>query len=119
MIMRTFPTLKTSAVAQYPLSCRTSFMTEILTFVDGTEQRYSNGGSPIRRWSIQLRRLDESELAEIRQFFRAQQGVTGRFSFTDPVTGVVYNNCGLDHTSLAGTLNDISTAATTLVIRAY
>jgi len=86
-------------------------------FVDGTEQRYSNIGAPVRRWSIALARLDEGELALVRQFFRAQKGVTGRFSFTDPVTGQAYQNCSFEQTSLSGTFNGVNNTAATLVIR--
>ena len=116
--MGSFPVLSTGAVAQYPLSCRVTFQTEVLKFVDGSEQRFANQGAPVRRWVIQLDRLNEGELAAVRQFFREQGGPTGTFSFTDPMTGTVYPNCMFDQASASGDLKDVSQGAITLTIRA-
>src|SRR5581483_10518443 len=102
--MTMFPVLKTSAVAQYPFSSGTSFSTEVLRFVDGSEQRYSNYGQPVRRWAIHLDLLDEGELSAMRQFFRSQAGMVGRFAFIDPVTGTQYGNCSFDQGNLDGTI---------------
>lgn len=116
--MASFPVLSTGAVAQYPLSFRTTFQTEILKFVDGSEQRYANQATPVRSWVIQLDRLNEGELAALRQFYRLQGGLTGTFGFTDPASGTVYANCRFDQSSAAGDLKDVSDGAITLVIRA-
>lgn len=115
--MASFPLLRTSAVAQYPLTCKSSFSTEILQFVDGSEQRYRNYGRPIRRWAVQLNQLDEGEVAALRQFFREQAGVTGRFSFTDPITETAYANCSFDQPVLTGELREVQCGAATLIIR--
>src|SRR5947199_10327617 len=115
--MSSFPLLRTSAIAQYPLSCRTSFSTEILWFVDGSEQRYRSYVFPIRRWVVQLEGLDEGELSSVRQFFREQMGPTVRFSFIDPVTKTIYENCSFDETTCSGELKDIERGGATLVIR--
>jgi len=37
--MASFPTLKTSAVAQYPATKAVKFQNQVMRFVDGTEQR--------------------------------------------------------------------------------
>ena len=113
----TFPALRTSAIAQYPFQSRTTYSTEILRFVDGSEQRYSNYGQPVRRWVIQLDRVDEGELSAIRQFFRAQGGMAGRFAFADPVTGTAYANCSFDQQALDGGVTDINRGGATLMIR--
>ena len=115
--MATFPLLRTSAVAQYPLSRTTVFSTEILKFVDGSEQRYGNYPQPIIRWTIQLDSLDEGELAAVRQFFRSQTGVSGRFTFTDPFTGTAHPNCSFDQQAATGDLKDTGRCVTTLIIR--
>jgi hypothetical protein len=115
--MATFPVLRSGAVAQYPLSRRTTFQTEILKFVDGSEQRYANQAVPVRSWTIQLDALDEGELAAVRQFFRLQEGPASNFTFTDPITGTVYTNCMFDQASATGDLKDVSRGAATMTIR--
>src|SRR5579884_758743 len=115
--MTSFPQLKTTAVAQYPLARRTTYSTEILQFTDGSEQRYSNYAQPVRRWQIQLASLDEGELSALRQFFRAQNGLTGRFTFIDPVSATAYPNCSFDQQMMSGTLQDVSRSSASLVIR--
>jgi hypothetical protein len=103
--MTTFPILKTNAVAQYPLTRRMVFQNQALTFVDGTQQRYRDCASARLGWEIRLQDLDEGELAAVEEFFLANQGAFGSFSFTDPEDGQVYDDCsletdGLDVTSL-------------------
>jgi hypothetical protein len=71
----------------------------------------------VRRWAIQLARLDEGELGAIRQFFRGQAGMSGRFLFTDPVTGTAYANCSFDQQAMSGGLDDVNQGGATLVIR--
>src|SRR5579884_4155907 len=115
--MADFPILRTGAVAQYPFSSGTLFRTVILNFVDGSEQRYSDYGQPLRAWTVQLDQLDEGELATVRQFFREQAGMSGRFTFTDPVTGTSYPNCSFAQSSLTGELKDTGRSATRLVIK--
>ena len=89
------PTLKTGAVMQYPAKRALQFNTEAIRFLDGTEQRFRDNPSVLHQWTIQLDLLDESELAELDQFFVSNQGRFGSFSFTDPWDGTVYPNCSL------------------------
>ena len=93
--MASFPTLKTSAVAQYPATRQVSFHNQVLRFVDGTEQRYRDSAGPRYQWQIRLDKLDESELAAVENFVEANEGVLESFSFTDPWSGQVYANCSL------------------------
>ena len=90
-----FPTLKTGAVAQYPATKRLKYNTDVIRFLDGTEQRFRENPSVLQQWDIQLDLLDESELAALDQFFLSNQGRFGSFSFTDPWDGTVYPNCSL------------------------
>jgi hypothetical protein len=104
--MTIFPSLKTTAVAQYPATKLVQFKNQAIRFLDGTEQRYRDCASPLRRWEIRLDQLDEEEIAALEQFFAADQGVFARFAFTDPWDGEVYMSCSLgadefDATSLA------------------
>lgn len=93
--MATFPLLKTNSVMQTPATKRTAFRNQTLRFVDGTDQRYRDSAGPLRSWVIQLKDLDESEMASVDGFLRASQGRFGTFSFTDPWDGSVHANCSL------------------------
>ncbi|MDE3196795.1 MAG: hypothetical protein KGN84_10655 [Acidobacteriota bacterium] len=88
--MATFPTLKTRAVAQYPLVWSANFQTESVRFLDGSRQQFRVRKS-LRNWTLRLSLLDEQELASVISFCE-QQGVAP-FSFTDPISGAVAQNC--------------------------
>jgi hypothetical protein len=90
-----FPTLKTGAVMQYPGKRILKFNTDIIRFMDGTEQRFRDNSSVLHEWALQLDLLDEEELATLEQFFVTNQGRFAGFSFTDPWDGTVYPNCSL------------------------
>jgi hypothetical protein len=91
-----FPALKTGAIGQYPLERMTAFSTAIFRFLDGGEQRLPRYANRLRWWKIDLSLLDESELTALSDFFVAQGGRSGTFSFTDPWDGTVYSNCSFD-----------------------
>src|SRR5215471_6312039 len=94
--MAMFPSLKTGAVAQYPLTRRVTFQNQSLTFVDGTQQRYRDGAAVRLRWEIRLQDLDDGELAAVEELFLASQGTFGSFTFTDPEDGTRYENCSFE-----------------------
>ena len=94
--MASFPALKTGVVAQYPLDRQKEYSTQVLRFLDGSEQRFPACGAALRRWVIRLDLLDEGELASLGAFFEAQGGRAGVFSFTDPFDAAVYANCSFD-----------------------
>jgi phage-related protein len=91
--MAEFPRLKTGAVCQYPLGRSGSFRTEVVSFGDGSEQRYRDFGSELRSWGVRLSLLTERELADVEAFYWAQGGAAGTFEFTDPFDGVTYSAC--------------------------
>ena len=93
--MAGFPVLKTRAVAQYPMTRTTAFQNQTLTFADGTQQRYRDSAAARMRWEIRLSELDPGEMAAVEEFFLANQGSFGSFSFTDPVDGTAYSDCSL------------------------
>jgi hypothetical protein len=95
-----FPTLKTGAAIQYPAAKSTQYSSFVVRFLDGSDQRYRQYTPALRRWTIKLDLLDEAELSAIQQFFMAQEGRFGTFSFTDPWTGSVFANCSLEQDSL-------------------
>lgn len=94
--MATFPKLKTESVMQYPGGKALRFASQVVRFMDGSEQRYREAAAPLRRWIIRLDLLDEGELAAIEEFFLANQGTFGSFAFTDPWDGVEYPDCSLE-----------------------
>jgi hypothetical protein len=115
--MTEFPRLKTGAVAQYPLARIKKYSTEIFRFLDGSEQRCRDYSAPLRRWLIHLDQLDEQEMAQIEEFFRAQQGQAGTFSFVDPWTGQEYPACALEDSNLILRYTGPNQGEATIVIR--
>jgi phage-related protein len=91
--MTSFPTLKTSAVTQYPATKAVKFQNQVVRFVDGTEQRYRDCAGPLHQWVIRVTELDETEMAALEQFLESNQGSFGSFSFTDPWDNQTYSNC--------------------------
>jgi len=113
----TFPTLKTGAIAQYPLERKTVFSTAIFRFVDGAEQRMPRYSSRLHQWKINLSLLDESELAALGDFFEAQGGRAGVFTFTDPWDGTVYPNCSFDSDQAVFSFSGISRGEAVIAVR--
>ena len=89
--MATLPTLKTGAAAQYPLAINTTYSTQAVRFLDGSQQTFRLYPAGLRRWSVQLDGLDEQELDAFISFVEVQGGEP--FAFTDPATGDVVANC--------------------------
>ncbi|HTS47127.1 MAG TPA: DUF2460 domain-containing protein [Bryobacteraceae bacterium] len=115
--MSQFPTLKTGAVMQYPARRSVQFSSTVVRFTDGTEQRYRLYQAPLHRWTVQLDRLDDSELHQLRAFFRSQSGQFGSFSFTDPWDGTVYPSCTLATDVMSDTVKDVFDGRTSLTIQ--
>ncbi|MGD1092843.1 MAG: DUF2460 domain-containing protein [Bryobacteraceae bacterium] len=115
--MASFPTLKTGAVTQYPSSRERDFSTQIFRFLDGSEQRFPGYGLPLRRWTIQLSLLDESELVNLEQFFESQGGRAGSFSFVDPFDGTTYPTCSFDSDTLALEYSTFSGGKTSVTVK--
>ena len=111
-----FPVLKTGAVAQYPATNTTQFASFVVRFLDGGDQRYRQFASSLRRWTIKLDMLDETELNAIEQFFIAQEGCFGTFSFIDPWTQATFANCSLDQESLEYGVRGEAQGTTSLVV---
>ncbi len=115
--MSTFPTMKTGAVAQYPATRALEFSTQIVHFVDGTEQRFRDYRSPVHKWTIRLDLLDEDELAKIEEFFESAQGSLNSFGFVDPWDGVEYPNCSIESDVLEIEFREAGRGRATIVIR--
>ncbi|MBI3679007.1 MAG: DUF2460 domain-containing protein [Acidobacteria bacterium] len=115
--MPTFPLLKTGAISQYPVLTSIVHRTQVVRFLDGSEQRLREGSTVVRRWTIQAQLLDEAEARALRQFFEAQQGSFGRFSFTDPASGVLYPDCSFDRDAGIVSQRDEFDSGIELVVR--
>jgi len=115
--MASFPTLKTSAVAQYPASKAVRFQNQVVRFVDGTEQRYRDCAGPLHQWVIRLNDLDETEMAALEQFLESSQGRFGSFSFKDPWDNQTYSNCSFADDAMDLTLVEEMRGATTITVR--
>jgi hypothetical protein len=94
--MDSFPHLGTNAIAQYPSGYGRSYRTEVLRFLDGTEQRYRKQPDGLRHWVIRLELLNEAETDALRRFFDGRAGRYGSFTFSDPWTGDDFENCFLE-----------------------
>lgn len=111
--MATFPTLRTGAVAQYPLKKTTTFQTQAVRFLDGSRQTFRILGA-LRSWSVQLSLLDERELGSVIAF--AEQQGTAPFAFRDPVTGVTVATCILSGQTFDAGMTDEMKAQTSVLI---
>ena len=115
--MASFPLLKTGVEAQYPLVAQTQFVTDVVQFIDGSEQRFPRYPVPLQRWTVSLDLLDETELNATLLFFRAQRGGSGTFAFTDPASGTVYPNCYFVSDSIETSMDSSGRCTTTLAIQ--
>lgn len=115
--MSDFPALNTGAVMQYPAQRSVQCATQVLRFVDGTEQRFAGYETLLRRWVIRLEKLSEDEMNRIASFYTAQAGGSGTFSFTDPWDGTVYPSCSFEDDEMAVGLSGENQLKTTLTIR--
>lgn len=115
--MASFPLLKTGVEAQYPLVSETQFATDIVLFLDGSEQRFPRYAASSQKWTVRLDLLDEVELNAILLFFRTQRGINGVFSFTDPVTATVFPSCSFASDTLQTSLDAMGRCTTLLVVQ--
>src|SRR5271157_5641574 len=91
--MATFPVLDSGAIAQYPLPAYVARTTQVIRFLDGSDQRCIVRARLVRWWVVKLSLLNDSELALLESFFTEQQGSFGLFDFPDPFSGQTIANC--------------------------
>ena len=114
--MSTFPTLKTGAVLQYPAQKEIRFSTQVIRFIDGSEQRFQLYQTPLHRWMIRLELLDQNELHQLQEFFRTQGGAAQSFAFTDPWDGTNYPNCNIEEDEMLSALLDEASGKTSITV---
>lgn len=115
--MPDFPQLRTGAVTQYPARRHFSFVTKVLRFVDGTEQRFRLWPAVMRQWTIRLDLLTGEELSDLREFHRSRSGQAQSFRFIDPWDGAEYENCTFDGDDFEAVLRGEDQGDLTLVVR--
>lgn len=91
--MVAFPLLSSGAITQYPTDFSTGRSVGLIRFLDGSDQRFLRNSRRLRRWKVELSLLTESEIACLRDFFKAQKGSFSSFNFTDPATSAQIPNC--------------------------
>jgi len=109
-----FPTLSSGAVTQYGGPFGFVWPAQVISFVDGTDQRFLACGNVFRRWAIDLRLLNESEIASIEAFFNGALGEYSTFMFPDPISGTNVPNCRIGAPELISDYQDVDIAATSL-----
>jgi len=93
--MPNLPSLQTGSTVQYPFVTSLKYSTEIIRFVDGSEQRFSQSGNVHRAWNVEFRDLTPSETEAIAAFVEDSTSTNQEFAFHDPVTGEVHSHCRL------------------------
>jgi len=109
-----FPRLSSGAVAQYGSPMGSVWPAQVIRFLDGTDQRFLSSDSPLRRWLIDLRLLNESEVAAVEAFFNAVSGEFLLFIFPDPISGVGVPNCRVGAPELISEYQGVDIAATSI-----
>ena len=93
--MANFPFLTSGAVTQYPSAIGSGQGSQVIRFIDGSDQRYLSHGRALRQWQIRLNLLNEMELQQLEGFFAAQSGDYSPFNFPNPFSGSMVANCRL------------------------
>jgi hypothetical protein len=109
-----FPILNSGAITQYGSPLGLSWSAQVIRFVDGTDQRFLSRGRSLRRWLIDLRLLNESEIAGVEAFFSSMGGEYSLFNFPDPIGGTSVSNCRIGAAELISQYQDVDIAATSL-----
>ncbi len=115
--MSAFPTLKSGAVAQYPLRREISYRTAEVRFLDGSAQRFRLRGARARRWTIRLDLLGEDELSALEEFFLARSGRMESFAFVDPRDGAAYQDCSFENEEAEFGMTGTMHGRTELIVR--
>lgn len=87
----TFPALKTGVVGMYPAVLGVQYATEVVQFVNDTEQRWaSNPG--LGNFELTFTNIDGYDLSVLIDFFRSCKGQFDS-TWTLAINGQTYTNC--------------------------
>jgi hypothetical protein len=112
--MLTFPLLNSGAVAQYPLPLTLQGSAQVISFIDGVDQRFIRQAKLLRAWEIQLSVLNDSEIQQVESFFLALDGQYETFSFPDPYSNSAVLNCRLGAPDLVSTYSGVDINSTSV-----
>lgn len=89
--MANFPALKTGVVGMYPATLGLTFKTDVVQFVNDTEQRWATWQG-VSEFELVFTDIDGYDLSLLVEFFNS---VKGQFdaTWTLPINGQTYNNC--------------------------
>ena len=88
-----FPDAVAKVLFQYPTTRRLHFVTQVLQFVGGKEQRYEISGAPLREWNLEPTLVGDAVCIKLTTFFEMVGGTSQPFTFTDPWDGTTYPVC--------------------------
>ena len=88
-----FPDAVAKVLFQYPTTRRLHFVTQVLQFVGGKEQRYEISGAPLREWNLEPTLVGDAVCIKLTTFFEMVGGTSQSFTFTDPWDGTTYPVC--------------------------
>jgi hypothetical protein len=112
--MLIFPLLDSGAVAQYPLPLTFQGSAQVISFIDGADQRFIRQAKALRAWEIQLSVLTDSEIQQVESFFLALDGQYQTFSFPDPYSSSTVSNCRLGGPDLVNTYSGVDINSTSI-----
>jgi len=115
--MPTFPTLTTGAILQYPSVKRFSYSTRVMTFLDGSEQRFRQYPVQVQFWLVKLDKLTEDEVHKVETFIGMQLTQSAPFLFTDPWDGVEHPDCTIASDDFESAFDLNGRGSLSLVIR--
>ena len=113
--MLIFPDSVSRLAFQYPARKQTSFVTQVIQFVGGSEQRYPITGK-LRQWQAQPLLLPDEELQILAEFFSLVNGTSNPFQFTDPWDGTLYPVCYFKDDLFESTSSDHNRSGLTFTI---
>lgn len=89
--MAIFPSLKTGVVGMYPTTLGLSYKTEVVQFVNDTEQRWATWPG-LGDFELVFTDVDGYDLSTLLDFFRSTKGQFDA-TWTLVMNGATYNNC--------------------------
>lgn len=114
--MASFPILSTGAPLQYPFVQRRRYVTQVVQFLDGSEQRFKMRLRAELQWQMKYSLLAETETRPQEDFVRELRGSGTAFSFPDPYSGVNESSCRLTNSNHMEIHEDNNHASTTVSV---
>ena len=92
--MASFPTIRSGAVALYPLARGTERKTRVIKFIDDSEQRWRQA-PPLASFLLEFTDINSRDLSTLRVFWVTTKGrVDKTWDFT--ILGTTYSHLGFD-----------------------